>query len=450
MSKPQPQSLESERALLGGLMVHEERVDEISGIVRPEDFYRPEHAALYELLLAMRDEGTPIDLVSVPERVVRSEDEGTYGGLAYVLQLPEHLPSAANLSYYAELVRQKALMRKLARIGTRLHDKATAEADDPPALMTEVAALLDDLGRDDAERDWTPVSEAVDEYIRQLEDLSVRQGAVTGLSTGYTELDKLLAGFHPSTLVVLAARPAMGKTALALNFARHALEAGAAAAFFSLEMGRTELVSRMLGAIGSIEGDALRRGQLDQEGWDRLMSASRRLREMPLYIDDTPGVTIADLRARARRLQAMDPRLGMVLIDYLQLMQGEDARASRQQQIAEISRGLKILSKDLKVPVIALSQLNRSVEQRENKRPRVSDIRESGAIEQDADVILFIYRDEVYDPESEDRGTAEVIIAKHRAGSTGMVRLAFQGVYARFDNAASESRLSGLGAGEGG
>lgn len=439
MDRPFPQSVESERALLGGLIVDPDQYEDIAPIVRPEDFYRPDHSELFTLLTEMRLAGEAIDTVTVFERVQRGEGDEKYGGVGYVVELPEAVPSTTNLKHYAEVIREKAIMRNLIKAGQTLVEEAYSEEAKPSTLIERSTGSLMKLGEADASRDWQAVSMIVDDELIRIQRLSESTDAVSGTTTGFDALDDKLAGLHPTDLIILAARPAMGKTALALNLVMNAaLIGGKAVGLYSLEMGRGQLVTRLLCCVGTVEGGKVRTGHLSSDDWDRLIEASGILRESSIHIDDTPGVTIGDVRARARRLKAVQPNLGLIVIDYLQLMQGEDPRASRQQQISDISRGLKILAKDLEVPVLALSQLNRAVEQRADKRPMVSDLRESGAIEQDADVIMFIYRDEIYNPDTTDVGLAEVIIAKQRNGPTGTVKLAFQGQYTRFDNLAED------------
>ncbi len=437
--RPFPQSVEAERALLGGLILDPEQFEDVGQILREEDFYRPDHRAIFELIKSMRAAGDVVDMVTVPERVARGDAEGRFGGLAYVLELPEAVPSTANLKFYAEVIRQKATLRRVIESAQTLSEAAFSQEAEPSELVERAASAFMELGQADAKRSWEPVSFIVDEEIVRIERLSQETGTTSGITTGFDRLDDKLAGFHPTDLIILAARPAMGKTALALNLAMNAaILANRGVGVFSLEMGRGQLVTRLLCCLGMVEGGRVRTGELENSDWDRLIEASDVLRTSSIHIDDTPGVTIADVRARARRLKATQPDLGLIVIDYLQLMQGDDPRHSRQQQISDISRGLKILAKELEVPVLALSQLNRAVEQRADKRPMISDLRESGAIEQDADVIMFIYRDEIYNPETPDKGIAEVIISKQRNGPTGTVKLAFQGQYTRFDNLAEE------------
>lgn len=435
--RPFPQAVEAERALLGGLMQAPEQMEDVTAIVDAEAFYLPHHGKLFDLMKSMVAQAEQVDLVTVPDRVGRADAQEEYGGIGYVLELPSHAPATSNLRTYAEMVREKATLRQMIASAQQLALDAFSHAEDPSELLERATRELMTLGEGEARRSWEQVSLTIDSVIANIENLFNNGADVVGTTTGFVDLDAKLAGWHPSDLVILAARPAMGKTALALNFVKNAaLVGGVAVGVFSLEMGRDQLVTRLLSTIGEVESGGLRTGKLSGEDWERLLDAAELLRSVSIHIDDTPGVTITDVRARARRLKAACPDLGLIVIDYLQLMQGDDPRASRQQQISDISRGLKILAKDLKVPVIALSQLNRAVEKREDKRPMVSDLRESGAIEQDADVIMFIYRDEIYNEDSPDKGLAEVIIAKQRNGPTGTVKLVFQGQYTRFDNLA--------------
>jgi replicative DNA helicase len=438
-AKPFPHSMEAERALLGGLVLDPEQFEDVGQVVKADDFYRPDHGTLFELLREMRLAGDAIDMVTIHDRVSSGGNDERYGGLAYVLSLPEAVPSTTNLKHYAEVVRGKSTLRRVIRTSQELATAAYAQGENASDLIERAAQSFLKLGESDASRSWTQVSMVVDEEIRRIERLSEEPGGIVGVTTGFTRLDDKLAGLHPTDLIILAARPAMGKTALALNLAQNAaVLGGKAVALFSFEMSRGQLVTRMLCCLGSVEGGKVRTGELDNDDWARIIEASEVLREQSIHIDDTPGVIITDVKARARRLKAAEPNLGLIVIDYLQLMQGDDPKSSRQQQISDISRGLKILAKDLEVPVLALSQLNRGVEQRAEKRPMVSDLRESGAIEQDADIIMFIYRDEIYNVDSPDKGLAEVIIAKQRNGPTGTVKLAFQGQFTRFDNLADE------------
>ena len=435
-TRPTPQSVESEQALLGGLLLDPEQFEDVEREVSADDFYRPDHARTFALLKTMRGAGEHIDRITVGERVLRGGQDEEYGGYAYITKLPDKVPSRANLAHYARVVREKSTLRRVIRAATKVLEDAHGSDQSPSELIQVAAHSFMTIAEEDSARDWEQISSVSDREMVRIENLSRNPTATPGTPTGFFALDKILAGLHKSTLIILAARPAMGKTALALNLAQNAALMGdKTVGIFSLEMDRGELVTRMLCCAGMVEGGKVKTGQLDEEDWKRLDKADRLMHQAKVFIDDTPGVTVDDIRARSRRLKARNPDLGLIVIDYLQLMEGTDPRANRQQQVSEISRGLKILAKELEVPVIALSQLNRAVEQRADKRPLVSDLRESGAIEQDADVIMFIYRDEVYNPDTTTKqGLAEVIIAKHRSGGTGSVELVFRKAYTRFDD----------------
>lgn len=442
VDKPLPQSHEAERALLGGLIRDPDEIDGVRSRVSPSDFHRPDHQNLYALLLQMRDERTPVEDASLAERVLRGGQEDAFGGLDYVLRLPSEAPATANLGHYAETIRRKALSRRFVGALRELTEEAYAEGDDPFRLVDRGASKLMALVEGEQSRDWQQVSTVIDEELARINEVFRARQDLTGLPTGFKGLDDKLAGLHPETLVVLAARPGMGKTALALNIARSVAQSGRSVGIFSLEMGRQELVNRLLSDLATVDGKRLRSGNLSDEDWERLGEGAENLRELRIFFDDTPGLTGADLRARARRLKALHDDLGLIVIDYLQLMQGDDPKAPRQQQVADISRGLKILSKELKIPVLALSQLNREIDKRkeDDRRPRLSDLRESGAIEQDADVILFIFRRAAYmkDPDPITAREAEVIVAKQRAGETGDVKMVFLGAFARFGDRADD------------
>jgi replicative DNA helicase len=434
--KVYPQAVEAERALLGGMITSPDRIPEVAGIgLRGDHFHRPEHQQLYRLLCEMHGRGEAIDLVTVPERLSREGEQDRYGGIAYVVGLPDHIPSTANMPHYAKVILDKALLRQLITTTADVGERAYAQPDDVHNLLDQAAREILSLGAGVGVGSWEQISLALDRAVQDLQERAESKGPISGRTTGFEDLDKILSGMHPSDLVILAARPAMGKTALALNIAQNmALIEQVAVGVFSMEMSRGQLVTRMACAEGRVDAGKVRTGALDTEDWEHFLDASDRLRGARIFIDDTPGLTITDVRSRAKRLKAENDDLGLIVIDYLQLMQGDDRKAPREQQISAISRGLKALAKDVSVPVLALSQLNRGVEARKEKRPLVSDLRESGAIEQDADVILFIYRDEYYNEDSADKGLAEVIVAKQRSGPTGTVKLVFQGQFTRFDN----------------
>jgi len=426
-------------------MLDPERVLPVAELLTAEDFYREAHQKLFALMLRMTEQGEPTEMLAVVERISGSGRSEEMGGLAYVSSLPDNVPSTENLEYYAKLVRQRATSRRLVFGAREIADKALGGQEELPQLLDFAESTIFQVTQERQSSDWAALSEVVDQEFLRIQELSERRGEVTGITTGYVDLDKMMAGLHPSDLVILAARPAMGKTALALNIALNAaLGTGAGIALFSLEMSRGQLATRLLCSQARVDAGKVRTGFLSaEEDWPRLTQAAEDLYQLPIYIDDTPGLNITQMRSKCRRLKSLDPRLKVIVIDYIGLMSG-DARVSRQEQISASSRGLKALAKELDVTVLALSQLNRGVESRTDKRPLMSDLRESGAIEQDADIILFIYRDEYYNPETTtEPGVAEVIIAKQRNGPIGRVKLAFLGQFTRFENLAQRSDLGG-------
>ncbi len=432
-----PQALEAERALLGGLLIDPEQIPSIAEVLKKEDFYAGNHARLFQLLVERSDGDADFDQLVIGEFVASSAKPDDYGGPAYVLGLADRVPSTLNLGAYATLVKEKSVRRKLLVVAGQISQNAQGAVEDLGQLLDSAEKTIFEVSQQGGSQDWHRLSQVIDEEWLKLEKLSENRGEVTGIPTGFTELDRILAGLQPTDLIILAARPGMGKTALALNIAQNAaLRGGAGVGIFSLEMGKGQLVTRMLSSEARVDAHKMRTGYLSMnEDWPRLEEASERLYHAPLWIVDTPALTITQIRSKARRLKSEHPELAMLMIDYLQLMQGDGgSNQSREQQISAISRGLKGLAKELELPVIALSQLNRAVESRPNKRPLLSDLRESGAIEQDADAILFIYRDEYYNEETPDKGVAEIIIAKHRHGGLGRVRLAFQATNVRFEN----------------
>ncbi len=442
-----PNAVEAERALLGGLIQRPDVLEEIRRDLDASDFWRDDHRLLFTLLMEMKLNGEAIDLITIPERVLRTGEPGKYGGIAYVIELPEHAPSTVNLEHYAGLIRSKSMLRQLMTLGNELTTHASRHPDDVNGLLDKTTSELVRLStQGSAGKQWHPISLIVDDEIMKFEELASQGGGENvGLSSGFQRLDKMTAGFQKGDLLILAARPSMGKTALALNLALNAaILDGAGVGIYSLEMGRHSLVDRFFCSLGMVDGTKLRTGDLDADDWERLHKASEQLRRLKIHINDKPGLNVAEIRASALQLKAQDPTLGLILLDYLQLMGAMDPKLPRVQQVSNMSRGLKALAKDLEVPVIALSQLSRGVEQRQDKRPMMSDLRESGAIEQDADVIMFIYRDEYYNPDSADQGLAEIIIAKQRNGPTGTVKLAFQKQYTLFNDVAEGDWLAGM------
>lgn len=428
---------EVERSLLGGLMLDASQLAEVREAVRPEDFHNPRHGALFTLLIEVVERTGNCDVISVMDEVGRRDAFEEFGGAAYITGLPNACPSVENIESYAARVREHATRRNLVAAAEAIIGDVKTGEKDLPTLLDDAERGVFALSELSGKSEWHPLSEIIDEQIVTIQERQKNPGDVTGITTGFVDLDKKLAGFNRSDLIILAARPAMGKTALALNMAVAAAEkSGVAVGIFTLEMSRQQLATRMLCAEAMVDASRVRTGHLDvHEDWRKLTRAAEKLADLPIEIDDSGGLTISSLRSKARRLRAKRPDLGLIIIDYLQLMQGQGGpKESRENAVSGISRGLKLLAKELDIPVVALSQLNRTLENRPNKRPQPSDLRESGSIEQDADIILFIYRDEVYHEDSPKKGLAEVIVAKNRAGAIGDVTLTFDGRWTLFRN----------------
>ncbi|UHQ19050.1 replicative DNA helicase [Lysobacter sp. KIS68-7] len=438
-----PQSVEAEQAVLGGLMLAPDAYDRVADALVENDFYRRDHQLIFRAIRELAERNRPYDAVTLGEWFESMGLSEQVAGGAYLIELASTTPSAANIKAYAEIVRDKAVLRQLIDVGTGIvNDGFQPEGRDSAELLAkaeqDVFAIAEAGAR--GRTDFTSVTTALSEAFDVLQKRYENGGSVTGLPTGYTEFDEMTAGLQPTDLLILAARPAMGKTTLALNMAEFAaMKTKKAVAVFSMEMSASQLALRLISSCGRVNATRLRTGQLEDEDWSRVTSAIRLLREAKIFIDDTPGLSPDVLRAKARRLKR-EHDLGLIVIDYLQLMAVPGNNENRATEISEISRSLKGLAKELNVPVIALSQLNRSLETRTDKRPVMADLRESGAIEQDADVIVFIYRDDYYNKEnSPDKGLAEVIIGKQRNGPTGSIKLKFFGEYTRFDNLAHDS-----------
>ncbi len=432
-----PQDLEAERALLGSILLTNEAIYIALEELTADDFYRPAHRLLFQAMTSLATRNEPVDAVTLSSRLKAEGQLEAVGGLAEVIALGESVPTAANAKYYADIVRKKAMLRKLIEAATGIVQGAYQSAD-PDVSVDEAEKLIFEVAERKDRRGVTPVSEIVADAFKRIEKLAEERKPITGLGVGIVELDAKTSGLQPSDLIIVAGRPSMGKTAFALGMALYAATHNQnRVAVFSLEMSKESLVTRMLCSEGRIDSARLRGGFLTESDWPKLARAAGRLSEAPIFIDDTGSLSLLELRAKCRRL-ASEGGLDLVMVDYLQLMRGSPSAQSREQEISEISRGLKALAKELSVPVVALSQLNRSVEQRTDKRPGLADLRESGAIEQDADVIMFIYRDEAYNPETEHRGIAEVIIGKQRNGPIGTVRTRFTHEYTRFDNLARD------------
>ncbi|MGY1457651.1 MULTISPECIES: replicative DNA helicase [unclassified Luteimonas] len=438
-----PQSVEAEQAVLGGLMLSPESYDRVGDQLVEGDFYRRDHQLIFRAIKELAERNRPFDAVTLGEWFESLGQSELVAGGAYLVELASTTPSAANIVAYAEIVRDKAVLRQLIEVGTGIvNDGFQPEGRESAELLAkaeqEVFAIAEAGSR--GRTDFTAVNQAMAEAFDVLQTRYANGGGITGLPTGYTEFDEMTAGLQPTDLIILAARPAMGKTTLALNMAEYAaMKTKKPVAVFSMEMSASQLALRLISSVGRVNATRLRTGQLEDEDWSRISSAIRLLKETKIFIDDTPALSPDVLRAKARRLKR-EHGLGMIVIDYLQLMAVPGNSENRATEISEISRSLKGLAKELNVPVVALSQLNRSLETRTDKRPVMADLRESGAIEQDADVIVFIYRDDYYNKEnSPDKGLAEVIIGKQRNGPTGSVKLKFFGEYTRFDNLAHDS-----------
>ncbi|HMW65021.1 MAG TPA: replicative DNA helicase [Accumulibacter sp.] len=440
-----PHSIEAEQSVLGGLLLENAAFDKIADLIAESDFYRDEHRRIYRQIRKLLERAKPADVVTVAESLDLAGEGSDTGGLAYLGELAANTPSAANIRRYAEIVRERAILRQLVTAGDEIAGSALNPLGrDPKTLLDEAEAKVFAIAEGGLRHQsgFVHINPLLTQVVERIQELHDRDNPsdITGLPSGYHDLDAKTAGLQAGDLLIVAGRPSMGKTSFALNIAEHvALEVGLPVAVFSMEMGGTQLAMRMLSSVGRLDAHRVRTGRLNDDEWSRLSFALGKMHEAPLYIDETPALNPIDLRARTRRLHRQCGKLGLVVIDYLQLMSATSQGENRATEISEISRSLKGLAKELNVPVMALSQLNRSLEQRPNKRPVMSDLRESGAIEQDADVIMFIYRDEVYNPDTPDKGLAEIIIGKQRNGPIGTVRLTFLGEYTRFENFASRA-----------
>jgi replicative DNA helicase len=443
--KVPPHSIEAEQSILGGLLIDNKAIDRIAGQVSASDFYRNDHRIIFTHISKLIDNNDPADIVTVAESLEQNAELTKVGGVAYLGLVAENTPTASNISGYAKIVRERSIMRNLVEVGSDIVESAfSPQGKDAQQLLDESeskifqiadAGTSEKLGFIDIKELLPKAAQRIDD-LYQLDD----PNGVTGVPSGYSDLDQKTAGLQPGDLIIIAGRPSMGKTSLALNIAEHVgIEAGLPVAIFSMEMGAAQLTMRLLGSVGKLDQHKMRIGQLEDEDWPKLTNALGVLNEAPIFIDEGSALNSYEVRARARRLHRQQGKLGLIVIDYIQLMSSanEQSNENRATEVSEISRSLKALAKELNVPVVALSQLNRSVESRPDKRPMMSDLRESGAIEQDADVIMFIYRDEVYNPETAEKGVAEILLSKQRNGPTGTVKLTFLGQYTRFENYAN-------------
>jgi replicative DNA helicase len=441
-----PHSIEAESSVLGGLLLDNAAWDRVADLINDSDFYRYEHRLVFSSVATLVNASKPADVVTVFEHLQNQGKAEEAGGLAYLNSLAQYVPSAANIRRYAEIVRERAILRKLVAASDEIATSAFNPQGRPVAkILDEAEQKIFHIGEEGSrmKEGFQSMDTLVVELLDRVQEMADNPNDVTGVPTGFVDLDRMTSGLQAGDLVVLAARPSMGKTAFAINIAEHvALNEGLPVAVFSMEMGASQLAVRIVGSIGRINQGHLRTGKLTDDEWPRLTEAIEKLRTVSLHIDETPGLTPSELRANARRLARQCGKLGLIVVDYLQLMSGSSAAGgdNRATELGEISRGLKMLAKELQCPVIALSQLNRSVEQRTDKRPMMSDLRESGAIEQDADIIMFIYRDEYYNRETcKEPGVAEIIIGKQRNGPTGTVKLAFLNMLTRFESLAGGS-----------
>ena len=443
--KVPPHSIEAEQSILGGLLIDNKAIDRIAGQVSASDFYRNDHRIIFTHISKLIDNNDPADIVTVAESLEQNAELTKVGGVAYLGLVAENTPTASNISGYAKIVRERSIMRNLVEVGSDIVESAfSPQGKDAQQLLDESeskifqiadAGTSEKLGFIDIKELLPKAAQRIDD-LYQLDD----PNGVTGVPSGYSDLDQKTAGLQPGDLIIIAGRPSMGKTSLALNIAEHVgMEAGLPVAIFSMEMGAAQLTMRLLGSVGKLDQHKMRIGQLEDEDWPKLTNALGVLNEAPIFIDEGSALNSYEVRARARRLHRQQGKLGLIVIDYIQLMSSanEQSNENRATEVSEISRSLKALAKELNVPVVALSQLNRSVESRPDKRPMMSDLRESGAIEQDADVIMFIYRDEVYNPETAEKGVAEILLSKQRNGPTGTVKLTFLEQYTRFENYAN-------------
>ncbi len=432
-----PHSIEAEQSVLGGLLLENRAWDKVADVVSEQDFYRQDHRLIFRSIATLAEQDKPLDAITLSEWLKDRDELENAGGMAYLMTLAKDTPSAANIRAYAEIVREKSVLRQLISIGSEITDDAFNAGERPSKELLDEAErkVFEIAEQGNRAQDFQDIKTLLKETLAHIDELSKSDATLTGAATGYTDLDNMTSGLQKGDLVIVAGRPSMGKTTFSMNLAEFiAINDKKPVAIFSMEMPAEQLILRMFASIGRVPLNDIRTGKIREEDWPRIGMAVKTFGETKLFIDDTAAMSPTEIRAKARRLAREHGQLGCIVIDYIQLMQSGNKSDNRAAEISEISRGLKALAKELECPVIALSQLNRSLEQRPNKRPIMSDLRESGAIEQDADVIMFIYRDEVYNEDTPDKGMAEVIIGKQRNGAIGKVRLTFTGKYTRFDN----------------
>lgn len=433
-----PQDLVAEQSVLGGMMLSKDAIADCVEVLRGLDFYRPAHEAIYEAIIDLYGRGEPADAVTVSDLLTKRGEITRIGGPAYLHTLIQSVPTAANAGFYAEIVRERAVLRRLVDAGTKIVQLGYSQDGEVDAIVNEAQAEVYKVAERRTAEDYVPLRDIIEGTVDEIESAGHRGEGVIGVPTGIFELDELTQGLHGGQMIVIAARPAVGKSTFALDFARSAsIKHNMTSVFFSLEMGRNEIAMRLLSAEASIALQNLRKGTIQDEEWSKIATTMGRLNDAPLFIDDSPNMSLMEIRAKCRRLKQKHD-LKLVVLDYLQLMSSGKKVESRQQEVSEFSRALKLLAKELDVPVIALSQLNRGSEQRTDKKPMISDLRESGSIEQDADMVILLHREDIYDKESARAGEADVIVAKHRNGPTKTIVVAFQGHYSRFNNMAQD------------
>ena len=446
-----PHSIEAEQSVLGGLLLDNAAWDRIADFVSAEDFYRYDHRLIFQHIVRLINSAKPADVITVFESLSSAAKAEEVGGIAYLNALAQNTPSAANIRRYAEIVRDRGILRKLITVADDISGSAfNPQGKEVKQMLDEAESKIFAIAEEGARgsQGFQEIQPLLTQVVERIDELYNRdnQNDITGVPTGFIDLDRMTSGLQPGDLVIVAGRPSMGKTAFSVNIGENvAVDSGLPVAIFSMEMGGAQLAMRMLGSVGRLDQHRLRTGRLNDEDWPRLTHAIQKMNDAQIFIDETPALSSIELRARSRRLARQCGKLGLIIVDYLQLMSANSPGENRATEISEISRNLKGLAKELNCPVIALSQLNRSLEQRPNKRPVMSDLRESGAIEQDADLILFIYRDEVYNPDSPEKGMAEIIIGKQRNGPIGSVRMTFLGQYTKFENYTGNAPIYGSG-----